>query len=85
MVSLASLIIFFFILVIIYSMASMALSFYGWFRKHRLTYRQIPTNDALRAIDERTDRLKSKAFDIAVVLVLFVITPVVVIYIMILS
>lgn len=84
MVSLSSLIVFFFILVIIYSVASIALISYGWFCKRRIPHGPMPMRDARRAIDDRTDKLKSKAFNIAVVLVLFVITPFVVICVMVL-
>jgi hypothetical protein len=80
MVSLYSLIIFFFILVIVYSMVAMILIFCGWCHKHWIAREKVPAQDVLLAIDERTDRLKSKAFNISVVLVLFCITPFVMLY-----
>ena len=75
MVSLFSLIVFFFILVIVYSSIATALFFYGWYRKRRIVQNWDAPPDALRVIDEQTDRLKAKAFNIVVVLVLFGITP----------
>ena len=82
MVSLYSLIIFFFILVIVYATVSLALSAHGWCCKRWLARKRIASSDALRVIDERTDRLKAKAFNITVVLVLFCITPFVILYLM---
>lgn len=82
MVSLYSLIIFFFILVVLYSAVSLILSFSGWLLKKQAS-RRAPTADNVReAIDQRTDRLKSLAFNVTVILVLFVITPFVLLYFM---
>ncbi len=75
MASLYSLIIFFFILVILYSGVAAGLSLAGWIQKKWIGRREKPAPDVIRAIDGRTDRLKSKAFPIAVVLVLLCITP----------
>ena len=82
MVSLYSLIVFFFILVIVYSSVSLVLIFFGWCHKYWIGRKQVPAYDVLRAIDARTDRLKSKAFTISVLLVLFCITPFVMLYFM---
>ncbi len=82
MVSLYSLIIFFFILVIVYAMVTIVLSAHGWLCKYRAARRGVSACDALHAIDARTDRLKSKAFTIVVVLVLFCVTPFVILYFM---
>ena len=82
MVSLYSLIIFFFILVIVYAMVTIVLSAHGWLCKYRAARHGVSAYDALQAIDARTDRLKSKAFTIVVVLVLFCVTPFVILYFM---
>ena len=80
MVSLYSLIVCFFILVIVYSAMAAALLIHGWYRKYWIVRNQDASPGVLRVIDERTDRLKAKAFNIAVVLVLFCITPFVILY-----
>ena len=80
MVSLYSLIIFFFILVIFYSAVTMVVSFAGWLQKMWIQRQAIPGPEALKAIEMRTDRIKTQAFPIAVALVLFCITPFVVIF-----
>ncbi len=82
MVSLYSLIIFFFILVIFYTAVTMAVSLAGWLQKIWILRKAIPGPDALKAIEMRTDRIKDQAFPIAVALVLFCITPFVVIIFM---
>lgn len=82
MVSLYSLIVFFFILVMVYTVVTIAISAHGWLCKHWTARRQISASDALHAIDARTDRLKSQAFTIVVVLVLFCVTPFVILYLM---
>ena len=79
MVSLYSLIIFFSILVFLYSAISMAVSLAGWLQKIWIRRQAIPEPEAIKAIEIRTDRMKAQAFPIAVVLVLFCITPFVVI------
>ena len=84
MVSLYSLIVFFSILVIVYSLVSVVLIFCGGCHKYWIGRKQVPAHDVLRAIDARTDRLKSKAFPISVLLVLFCITPFVILYFMVL-
>ncbi len=84
MVSLYSLIIFFFILVIVYSLVSLVLIFLGWCRKYWIGRKQVPAHDLLCAIDARTDRLKSKAFTISVLLVLFCVMPFVILYFLVL-
>ncbi len=81
MVSLYSLIIFFFILVLLYSAVTLVLSFSGWLLKMRAS-RGSRADDVFEAIDRRTDRLKSLAFNATVVLVLFCITPFVLLYFM---
>ena len=69
----------FFILVIFYSGVTMAVSLAGWLQKMWIQRKAIPGSEALKAIELRTDRIKAQAFPIAVVLVLFCITPFVVI------
>ncbi len=81
MVSLYSLIIFFFILVVFYSAVTLALSISAWFQRW-VARRQVSAHAALRQIENRTDHMKQKAFNISVVLVLFCITPFVIIYLM---
>ncbi len=82
MVSLYSLIIFFFILVVLYSAVTLILTFTGWLLKKRAS-REAPTAiDLCEVIDQRTDRLKTLAFNVTVILVLFCITPFVMIYFM---
>ena len=80
MVSLYSLIIFFFILVVFYSAVSMAASLAGWLQKIWIRRNAIPAPETIKAIEMRTDRIKAQAFPIAVALVLFCITPFVVIF-----
>ena len=82
MVSLYSLIIFFFILVILYSAISMAVSLAGWLQKIWIHRKAIPEPETIKAIEMRTDRMKAQAFPIAVALVLFCITPFVVIFLL---
>ncbi|MDJ0804685.1 MAG: hypothetical protein QNI97_17545 [Desulfobacterales bacterium] len=74
-----SLIIFFFILVIFYSGVAAVLALAGWVQKARIQNRRGPSIAAARVIEARIDDLKTRAFPIAVVLVLFCITPFVVI------
>ncbi len=80
MVSLYSLIIFFFILVMFYLVLTLGISLIGCIQKYWINHRGGAVPGADQAIDARTDRLKSKAFPIAVVLVLFCITPFVIVY-----
>lgn len=82
MVSLYSLIIFFFILVVLYPAATLVLSLSGWLLKKRAVRQAKLAGDVIEAIDQRTDRLKTLAFNIVVILVLFCITPFVVLYFM---
>lgn len=84
MVSLYSLIIFFFVLVILFTMVSMVLSLAGWLQKKWIGRKTIPAPESIQAIDFRIDRLKALTFNISVVLVLFCITPFVIIYLFIL-
>ncbi len=75
MVSLYGLIIFFFILVVFYSAISLALSLSGWLQKQWIARRRVPDPGVLAVIDERIDRLKTLTFKVTVPLVLFCITP----------
>ncbi len=81
MVSLYSLIIFFFILVVLYSAVTVVLSFSGWLLKIKAS-RGGRADDVRETIDQRIDRLKSLTFNATVLLVLFVITPFVLLYFM---
>ena len=80
MVSLYGLIIFFFILVVLYSAISLCLSLGGWLQKRWLARRGALEPGMLVVIDERIDRLKTLTFRVAVPIVLFCITPFVVVY-----
>ncbi len=80
MVSLYGLIIFFFILVVLYSAISLILSLSGWLQKRWLARRCVPDPGMLAVIDERIDRLKTLTFQVVVPLALFGITPFVVVY-----
>jgi hypothetical protein len=80
MVSFYSLIIFFFILVVLYSAISLALSFGGWLQKRWIGRIQSPDSGRLAAVDDHTDRLKALAFKVTVPLVLFCLTPFVLIF-----
>ena len=82
MVSFYSLIIFFFILVLLYTAVTLVLSFSGWLLKLRASRGNQPADEVRLAIDRRTDRLKSLAFNATAILVLFVITPFVLLYFM---
>ena len=81
MVSLYSLIIFFFILVVLYSAVTVVLSFSGWLLKIQAS-RGARADDVCESIDQRIDRLKSLTFNATVLIVLFVITPFVLLYFM---
>ena len=83
MVSLYSLIIFFFILVILYSAVSMVLSLAGWLQKKRIGRGAMPEGDSLEVIDRRIDRWKTLTFNAAEALVLFCVTPFVIVCLMI--
>ncbi|MGD9096758.1 MAG: hypothetical protein PVF97_01655 [Desulfobacterales bacterium] len=80
MVSFYSLIIFFFILVVLYSAITLALSFGGWLQKRWIGRSQATDPGRLAAVDDRTDRLKALAFKVTVPLVLFCLTPFVLIF-----
>lgn len=82
MVSLFSLIIFFFILVVIFSAVALTLAIAAWLQKKRFAGGEGATSAALRGIEKKTDLFKEKAFNIAVVLTLFCITPFVVLYLL---
>jgi hypothetical protein len=74
MVALSTIVIFFFVLVIVYPSAVGVLVLYGWIKKRR-----ILRNDARGAmaaqIDATTDRLKHRLFIISIVLAFFVVAP----------
>lgn len=80
MVSLYSLIIFFFLLVICFSAVALAATLAGWWRKRQIGRHQIGAHEKRRAIDADIDRIKSRAFGITAGLVLFGLTPFVILY-----
>ena len=75
MVSLYSLIIFFFTLVVLYSAVALALSLAGWLQKKWISRKTNPEPGTFEAVNERIDRLKTLTFNVTVALVLFCITP----------
>ena len=82
MVSILSLVVFFFILVALYLAVTLILALAGWLSKKRVSRDYRSSEELIAAIDQRTDRLKTLFFNIAVALVLFAITPFVVLYFM---
>jgi hypothetical protein len=74
MIALSTLIIFFFVLVIIYPAAVSLLVLIGWVKKRRIIQNDAEGTKAAR-IDEATDKLKNRIFIITIVLAFFVIAP----------
>jgi hypothetical protein len=74
MVALTTIVIFFFVLVIIYPVAVSLLALAGWIKKRRIILNDAASTKASQ-IDAITDRLKSRLFIISLVLAFFVIAP----------
>jgi hypothetical protein len=73
MVALSTIVIFFFILVVVYPAVVGILVFTGWIKKRRVNPNDAGTRAA--QIDEATDRLKNRLFIISLILAFFVIAP----------
>jgi hypothetical protein len=74
MVALSTIIIFFFVLVVVYPAVVGILVLYGWIKKRRVIGNLAGDTQAAQ-IDEATDRLKNRLFIISLVLAFFVIAP----------
>jgi uncharacterized sodium:solute symporter family permease YidK len=74
MVALSTIVIFFFVLVIIYPATVAVLVLIGWIKKRRVL-RNDPRGTKAVQIDENTDRLKNRVFIISIVIAFFVIAP----------
>ena len=74
MVALATLIIFFAVLLLIFLAAAVVLALWVWFRKRRVG-RAANAGILLERIDESADRIKNQLFIISIVLALFVVAP----------
>jgi hypothetical protein len=74
MVALSTIVIFFFVLVIIYPAMVALLVLVGWIKKRRVL-RNDPGGTRAVQIDEDTDRLKNRVFIISIVIAFFVIAP----------
>jgi multisubunit Na+/H+ antiporter MnhC subunit len=74
MVALSTIVIFFFVLVIIYPATVAVLVLIGWIKKRRVL-RNDPRGTKAVQIDENTDRLKNRLFIISIVIAFFVIAP----------
>ena len=74
MVALSTIIIFFFVLVVVYPAVVGILVLYGWIKKRRVIGNLAGSTQAAE-IDEATDRLKNRLFIITLILAFFVIAP----------
>jgi hypothetical protein len=74
MVALSTIIIFFFVLVVVYPAVVGILVLYGWIKKRRVIGNLAGSTQAAQ-IDEATDRLKNRLFIITLILAFFVIAP----------
>ena len=74
MVALSTIIIFFFVLVVVYPAVVGILVLYAWIKKRRVIGNLAGGTQAAQ-IDEATDRLKNRLFIISLVLAFFVIAP----------
>jgi hypothetical protein len=77
MTALLAIITFFFIFVVVYLAVATVLAAVTWWLKHRA--RKNGAGEKVPRIEQRMDRVKEKAFVIALVLTFFIITPFVVI------
>ena len=74
MIALSTMVIFFFVLVIIYPAAVGVLVFVGWVKKRRMI--QLDGGGSRTdQVDEAIDRLKNRIFIISIVIAFFVIAP----------
>ena len=74
MTALMTVVLFFFVLLVIYPAAAVAVALYSWVKK-RQAIRNDTGGTIIAQIDETTDMLKNRWFIISVVLAFFVIAP----------
>jgi hypothetical protein len=74
MIALSTIVIFFFVLVIIYPAAVGVLVLFGWLKKRRVIQHDDGSTQTAQ-IDEAIDRLKNRFFIISIVIAFFVIAP----------
>lgn len=74
MIALSTIVIFFFVLVIIYPVTVGLLVLTGWIKKRRVL-RNDPGGTRADLIDEGTDRMKNRLFIISIIIAFFVIAP----------
>lgn len=80
MISLVTLIVFLFMLVLIYPAVMLMVAAAAFLQKTRSVKRNPKDFDLLKEIDRQTDRLKDRAFTITVILTFFFGTPLVVLF-----
>jgi hypothetical protein len=74
MIAISTIVIFFFVLVIIYPAAVGVLVLFGWMKKRRVIQHGAGSKQSAQ-IDEAIDRLKNRFFIISIVIAFFVIAP----------
>lgn len=74
MVALYTIVISFFLLLLVYPLAVGVAVFCAWVRKRRVI-KDAPDSHELRQIDDRTDRWKNRLFIISIVIVFFLVAP----------
>ena len=75
MIALSTIVIFFFVLVLLYSAVAVLLALYARIKKHRAIKHNAGGAMILAQIEDTTDRLKNRWFIIVLVLGFFVIAP----------
>ena len=74
MVALYTIVISFFLLLLVYPLAVIVVVLYGWLQKRRI--KKADSNSrSLDEIDDHTDRLKNRLFVISIVIVFFLMAP----------
>ncbi len=74
MYALSTLVIFFFVLIGIYTAAAAVVNLYGWIGKRRALQNKL-CGETIEQIDQIKDRLKDRLFFISVLLTFFIIAP----------
>ena len=74
MVALYTIVISFFLLLLVYPLAVIVVVLCGWLQKRRIK-KADPNSHRLHEIDDHTDRLKNRLFVISIVLVFFLMAP----------
>jgi hypothetical protein len=74
MYALSTLVIFFFVLIGIYTAAAAMVNLYGWIRKRRALQNKL-CGETIEQIDQIKDRLKDRLFFISVLWAFFIIAP----------